>query len=103
MAPIQRVGGPWFISRPVWISAAFYALLAVIGWQLGAVEVPFSLSSQPALAAILGPLVLVALALGGGIGLGLIRERATSLLPAMVAQAAGLGLRLLVELRLIGT
>jgi hypothetical protein len=102
-APTQRVGGAWFLSRPVWWSAALYAVLALVGWQLGAVAMPFALTSHAVLASILGPLLLVLLALGAGLGLGLIRERSSSLWPGVVAQAAGMVLRLMVEFRLMGT
>ena len=102
-APTERVGGAWFLSRPVWWSAALYAVLALVGWQLGSVAMPFPMTSHSVLASILGPLVPVLLALGAGLGLGLIRERSASLWPGVAAQAAGMALRLIVELRLMGT
>jgi hypothetical protein len=102
-APVQRVGGSWFISRPIWVSSAFYTVLLLVGWQVGAVAVPFALVTSRSLAVVLEPAVLLALGVGVGIGLGWIRERSSSLWPAVAAQALGFGLRLLVETRLMGS
>jgi len=76
---IQVEGGPWFLSRPVFISALLYAL-----WTGAAA---FQTAAQPWPA----PLLLAG-AFVFGLAAGMARERSTSLIPAVVFHWIGAAL-----------
>ena len=82
--PVQRVDGPWTLSRAVSVSSFLYAIVyiaAAMAWHIAGAE-PFPL----------GPLALAAIAvsgLAGGVALGMIRERSLSIWPGVGAQLLG--------------
>jgi hypothetical protein len=85
-SPVQRPGGPWFLSRGTLVSAASYAVVATV------------LASRVLDSAWLARLELeprevaggiAALMFGVGLALGVIRERSLSLLPGIGIQLLG--------------
>lgn len=81
---VQAVAGPWFLSRATLISSIFYAttcLAISLAWTISSAT-PFS---QDPLA--LG--ITAAAALGGGLALGVIRERTLSIWPGVLLQFVG--------------
>jgi len=91
-AEIQRIDGPYFISRPTLISALLFSSMALAAqWQLGSL-------------AYYGwgfPLDVLAdwsLLFAAGVVAGVLRERSLSLWPGVVAWALGSQTRLLLEL-----
>jgi hypothetical protein len=82
--PLQRVAGPWFVSRASMASALFYmltSLLVSLSWHVSEAD-PFP--HRPldlAIFAIAG--------LAGGAALGMIRERSLSLWPGVLLQFIG--------------
>jgi len=82
--PVQRVAGPWFISRATLISAIFYAaacLAISISWTITGAD-PFP--QHPAEIAM-----TAFAALAGGVALGAIRERTLSIWPGVLVQFVG--------------
>jgi hypothetical protein len=82
-APVQQVGGAWFVSRPIWTSAALY------GIATAAVASPLLAASPlrlPRLVPAQEPLLLLGSALLCGMALGMMRERSKSLWPGVLAQ-----------------
>ena len=82
--PIQRVAGPWMISRAAAVSSFAYMLVTVavaFSWNITAAE-PFP---QPPLEVA----VTAASALATGAALAMIRERSLSLWPCVAAQILG--------------
>jgi hypothetical protein len=83
-SPVQRVSGPWFLSRANIVSTLLYTLTCVaisLAWhsnQLAPGDDPLSDVAITAGAALLG-----------GAALGAIRERSLSLLPGFVLQFVG--------------
>ncbi|MFP6580259.1 MAG: hypothetical protein VCC02_10730 [Myxococcota bacterium] len=86
-APVERVGGPWFLSEANWGAALVYATICVLGslfWVLG--EPTALLSPFEEFTLIFGASLL------GGLALGIVRERSLSLWPGVALQwLAGLG------------
>ena len=81
---VERVGGPWFISRATAASAVLYALFCLglsLAWRSNEL-VPFP--DQPIELAITGASALI-----GGVALGMIRERSLSLWPGVGMQILG--------------
>jgi hypothetical protein len=79
----QHAGGRWFLSWPVVLSGTFYAL-----WTL-----PLGLHLMTPLGRWPAPfaaLVLIVAALGGGLALGMIRERSGSLIASLGLHYLGL-------------
>ena len=82
--PVQRVNGPWMLSRAASVSTFLYIPVYVAGalaWHLTAAD-PFPL----------GPIqvtVIAASALAAGAALAMIRERSLSIWPCVLAQLAG--------------
>ena len=81
---VQRVGGPWRISRAAAVSAVLYTGLATAVNAPSTGLDPFPLLPQVPLLA-----VLAAVALLGGLALAAVRERSLSLWPAIAAQLVG--------------
>lgn len=92
-ARVQRVGGGWFVSGPVWFAALLFAIAT-----LGLSFFDFA-GAAPSVAAVfdlesLGSAVVAALAaLLTGLLAGLIRERSLSLWPALMTVLVGYLLR----------
>jgi hypothetical protein len=81
---VQRVGGPWRISRAAGLSALLYAALAA------AVNAPtIGLEPFPLLPDVPFLAILTATALVGGLALAAVRERSLSVWPALAAQFFG--------------
>jgi hypothetical protein len=84
--PVQRAGGPWFLSRAALVSAAAYALVAV---ALAAVAPPsgglerLGMTSRELFA------VVGTAAFAGGLALAVVRERSMSLAAGCAFQALG--------------
>ena len=82
--PVQRVDGPWMLSRAASVSSFLYALVyigAAMAWHAAGAD-PFPL----------GPVALGTIAvsgLAGGVALAMIRERSLSIWPCVGAQWLG--------------
>jgi hypothetical protein len=74
--PVQRTNGPWFVSRPVTISAVLTAVVSCL-YLPAALAVPGAPGLWAVPVWIVGAIVL-------GLACGMVRERSRSLLPPVV-------------------
>ncbi len=100
-SPVQTAGSRWFISRPVLASAVLYAIVTAVACR-SLIAGPPALPPGLKLVADLGTVAHLALggvgALLAGIGLGMIRERALSIWPAVVTALLGGAVRVALEI-----
>jgi hypothetical protein len=83
-APVQRPGGPWFFSWAAAVSALAYALATLIA------TLPWIIRSPaPWIEPVEEIAVVAAVALAGGLALGVIRERSLSIWPGVSLQILG--------------
>ena len=85
-AALQTPRGGWALSRPAWVSAAAYSLVATVLAGPAAAEV-LATFQVPMLEALAGFAVLTLVV---GLGLAVIRERSLSLLPGIGIQLLGI-------------
>ena len=81
---VQRVGGPWLVSRASFVSASLYTLTCLamaLAWRSSQLT-PFP--GQGLELAVTGVCAFV-----GGLALGVIRERSLSLWPGVAIQLVG--------------
>lgn len=90
-AKVQRVGGPWFVSRATLVSTALYAATVVAAGEVLLGHSPLAQTPSGIVERAFGAVV-------AGFALGLIRERSSSILPGVGLQI--LGSLLLAALRL---
>ncbi len=80
-APVQRVGGPWFVSQPNWISALLFGLITVAASLFWVLAEPI-----PMLAAVEEFSLVFGASVIAGLVLGVIRERSLSVWPCIGIQ-----------------
>ena len=91
-AEVQRIDGPFFLSRPTMLAALLFSLMGMAAeWQIGSLP-SFGLGT------IADGLLAWVMLLAAGLLAGVLRERSLSLWPGAVAWAIGSQARLCLEL-----
>ena len=90
-SPVQTAGSRWFISMPVLASAGLYALASIAVARFWIAGPPLALETTHQMAMTGGAALWV------GVALGMLRERALSLWPGVVAVILGGVARLAIE------